>query len=156
MGDNKYAKYVLPAPIMQVPLPGYTQPSIYVHEGELPADVTFGFHYIKEPYSEGKPHTHPGHEFLFFVGGDPEDINSFDAEIQIALGDEGEVQTITAPSVVSIPPGLVHSPLTFKRLDKPVFFIEVSLMAEGKYVSTNQDGTDSPTFTPLPSPTETA
>jgi hypothetical protein len=79
---------------MKVPLPGYTKNSIYAHESELPADMTFGFHYIKKEYSEGKPHTHPGHEFLFFVGGDPEGISDFDAEVQMAPGEEGEVHML--------------------------------------------------------------
>jgi hypothetical protein len=50
-----------------------------------------------------------------------------------------EIQTITSPPVISLPPGLVHCPLSFKRAGKPVFFIEVSLMPKGKYVSIKKD-----------------
>ena len=138
MPEKRYAKYVLPAPIMRVKLkgeeaPGYNFPSVYAHNGELNADFTLGFHYKNEAYKEVYPHTHEGHEILCFVGGNPENIGEFDAEIEIELGEEGEVQTITSPSVVSLPPGLVHGPLTFKRVDKPVFFIEVTVLPKGKY-----------------------
>ena len=138
MAEKKYAKYVLPAPIMRVQLegsnaPGYNFPSIYAHNGELNSDHTLGFHYMTEPYTDVYPHTHKGHEILCFVGGDPTDINDFDAEIELMLGEEGEPQIITTPSVVSIPPGLIHGPLIFKRVDKPVFFLEVTLIPKGKY-----------------------
>lgn len=113
--------------------PGYNFPSIYAHNGELNSNHTLGFHYMTEPYKESFPHTHEGHEILCFVGGNPENINEFDAEIEILLGEEGEVHTITSPSVVSLPSGLIHGPLTFKRVDKPVFFIEVTLIPKGKY-----------------------
>ena len=138
MADKKYAKYVLPAPIMRVQhegqnAPGYNFASVYAHNGELDSDHTLGFHYITAPYSEVYPHTHEGHEILCFVGGNPENINEFDAEIELLLGEEGESHVITSPSVFSLPPGLVHGPLNFLRVDKPVFFLEVTLIPKGKY-----------------------
>ena len=141
MASNKYGKYVLPAPIMRPmkdgkPMPGYNFPSLYSHEGEINADFTLAFHYMTEPYKEVYPHTHEGHEVLCFIGSNPENLNEFDAEIILEMGEEGEPQTITTPSVVSIPPGLIHGPLTFKRVGKPVFFLEVTLLPKGKYVIT--------------------
>ena len=53
-------------------------------------------------------------------------IRDFDAEIEIVLGEEMEVQTITSTSVVTIPAGLLHCPLRFKRLGKPVIFLEIA------------------------------
>lgn len=138
MAEKKYGKYILPAPIMRVQhegknAPGYNFSSVFAHKGELNADHTLGFHYMDEPYEENYPHTHEGNEILCFVGGNPENLNEFDAEIEIALGEEGEVHRITSPSVVSIPPGLLHCPLVFKRVDKPIFFIDVTLLPKGKY-----------------------
>ena len=93
MAEKKYAKYVLPAPIMRVQMdgqnsPGYNFPSVYAHNGELNSDHTLGFHYMTEPYTDVYPHTHEGHEILCFIGGNPEDINDFDAEIELKLGEE--------------------------------------------------------------------
>ena len=139
MADKKYGKHVLPAPIMELQhegkaAPGYNFPSVFAHKGEMNTDFTLGFHYMNEPYKENYPHTHGGHEILCFVGGNPENMHDFDAEIEIMLGEEHEPQIITTPSVVSVPPGLVHGPLTFKRVTKPVFFIEVTMLPKGKYV----------------------
>lgn len=138
MPEKKYAKYVLPAPIMRVQhegknAPGYNFLSVYAHKGELDSDHSLGFHYITKPYSEVFPHTHEGQEILCFVGGDPENINDFDAEIELLLGEEGESHVITSPAVFSLPAGLIHGPLTFKRVTKPVFFLEVTLASKGKY-----------------------
>ena len=136
---GKYDKYVLPAPVMRLEhppgqlAPGYNFLSVFAHKGELNADFTLGFHYMNEPYKENYPHVHQGYEVLCFVGGNPENINDFDAEIEIKLGEEGEVHTITSPTVLSLPPGLVHGPLTFKRVTKPVFFIEVTGIPRGEY-----------------------
>jgi hypothetical protein len=128
---KKYAKYVMPAPIKQLGIAGYNWNSVYGHKGEIGADCTLCFHYITEPFEEGPPHKHDAHQIMCFVGSGLKDISKFDAEIEIALGEEGEIQTITKPSVVSIPPGMMHCPLRFKRLGQPVLFIEIVL--EGNY-----------------------
>ncbi|MFC1941929.1 hypothetical protein ACFLWU_01775 [Chloroflexota bacterium] len=126
MTEKKYSKHVTPAPISIPVHDGYTRNALYAHKGELNAGCTMGFHIITETFEEGPPHKHNAHQILAFLGSDLEDINNFDAEIEVALGDECEIQTITSPSVVSIPPGLSHCPLRFKRLGKPVIFLEVT------------------------------
>lgn len=135
---SKYAKYVLPAPIRNLAIPGYRWDSVYGHQRETGADCTLCFHYITDTFEEGPPHKHDAHQIMCFVGSDLENISDFDAEIEIALGDEGEIQTITKPSIVSIPPGLMHCPLRFKRLGKPVVFIEIVLA--GSYQRFAADG----------------
>jgi hypothetical protein len=139
MSEKQYSKHILPAPVLMVPpedganTDGYKYLSVFAHKGELNTNHTLGFHYMTEPYEDVYPHTHKGNEILCFVGGNPKNINDFDAEIEIALGEQGEIHTITSPSVVSIPGGLVHGPLRFKRVTKPVFSIEVTLVPEGNY-----------------------
>jgi len=73
------------------------------------------------------PHRHDFDEFLIFLSCNPADELDFDAEITLGLGPEGEVQTITAPTVVCLPEGLAHGPLTFKRVGKPVLFSHIYL-----------------------------
>jgi hypothetical protein len=118
---KKYAKCVMPTPIKHLGIAGHNWNSVYGHKGEIGANCT----YITELFEEGPPHKHDAHQIMCFVGSNLEDISEFDAEIEMALGDEGEIQTITAPSVVSIPPGMMHCPLRFNRLGQPVLFIEI-------------------------------
>jgi hypothetical protein len=142
MASKKYAKYFSAAPIMRHLFedgkirPGYIFPSVMAHKGETKANFTFSFNYMTEPYKEVYPHTHEGHEMLCFVGSNPKNLNEFDAEIELCMGQEAEPQIITSPTLISIPGGVIHGPLTFKRVGKPVFFMEVCLVPEGKYGKT--------------------
>jgi hypothetical protein len=140
VNERKYAKYILPAPIMRehggVLIPGYNYKSVYAHHGELNADITLGFHYMDQAYTELYPHSHPGHEIFCFVGSNPEDISDFDAEIELGLGEEPEYYLMDKPAVVSLPPGMVHGPLSFKRVGKPVFFLEVTHIVKGEHTRT--------------------
>jgi hypothetical protein len=127
MTENKYASHVVPVPIEKIPHDGYSWEGIYAHKGETQAPLTISFQYITDTFEEGPPHTHDAHQLLMFVGTNLEKMSDFDAEIEIALGDELEVQRITSPSIVSIPPGLQHCPLRFTRIGKPVLFFEFVL-----------------------------
>jgi hypothetical protein len=147
MAEKKYAKHVLPLPTRK---PGerkggpgpYDHEGIYAHKDHLGgAGCTLVFYYIDKPFEEGPPHRHDSHQLMLFCGSDPKNISDFDAEIEIGLGDEGEIQTITKPSVVSIPPGLTHCPLRFKRLTKPVLFFEIVLANQYQRVTTEGEKT---------------
>jgi hypothetical protein len=106
-------------------IPYYGGPSIVAHDGELDADVSIGYHCIAKKMSFDEPHSHPFPEMLCFFGGNPEDITDFGAEIEFTLG--GETHKITTPAVVSIPGGVEHCPIKFKKVTKPLMFLEVSL-----------------------------
>jgi hypothetical protein len=73
-----------------------------------------------------KPHIHDFDEFLCFMGSDPTS-HEFAAEVEISLGQEGEKQIINTPTVVCVPKGLVHCPLNFKKIDKPIIFVRIYL-----------------------------
>lgn len=136
---NKYGKYVVPAPIMIIPHDGYPWNMVYAHKGETQAPATLAFAYITEPFEEGPPHKHDAHQIMCFVGSNLKDISEFDATVEIALGDELEIQTITSPSIVSIPPMMMHCPLRFTRIGKPLLFIEIVLQnAYGRVVDPSQ------------------
>ena len=106
-------------------IPYYGGKSIVAHEGELDADCSIGYHCIAKKVSFDRPHSHDFPEMLCFIGGNPEDITDFGAEIEFTLG--GEKHLITTPAVVSIPGGVEHCPIVFKKVTKPLIFLEVSL-----------------------------
>lgn len=80
-----------------------------------------------------EPHKHDFHQILCFVGGDPNNIRDFGAEIEVYLGEEMEKHVITTNTAITIPPGLYHCPINFVKVDKPVVFLEVMLV--DKYTS---------------------
>jgi hypothetical protein len=78
----------------------------------------------------GEPHVHDFDEFLCFLSCDPANELDFEAEVELSLGQEGEKQIIKSPTVVCIPRGLIHCPLNFKTINKPVLFCHIYLTPE--------------------------
>jgi hypothetical protein len=97
-------------------------------------DTTFGFRYsyfTGPPFQFEEPHKHDYDQFLCFLGT-PENTREFDAEVEVSLGDEGEKYLVDKTTIVHIPAGLTHCPLNFKRVDKPVLLVNITLSP--KYV----------------------
>ncbi len=132
MKNSKYARYFLTEPeLINKPKIQLTNPSAYIDSlsqfGSL-ANLSMGWRYIKEPILFDRiPHSHDFDEFLCFLGGNLENIFDFDATIELSMGEESELCLIEQPTVVHIPAGLVHTPLTFKRITKPVLFHPIAL-----------------------------
>jgi hypothetical protein len=100
------------------------------------ANANFGWIYIVKPlFIDRVPHTHDGDEYLFFLGGQvPDSFSTFDAEIDFYFGEEQEKYVITEPTVVFIPKGLLHTPLNFRKINKPLLF--GMLLLSPKYTKT--------------------
>jgi mannose-6-phosphate isomerase-like protein (cupin superfamily) len=79
--------------------------------------------FVKPIQLEKEPHTHECDEYLMFLGGElPDLFSSFQAEIDLCMGEEEEKHLITKPTIIFIPKGMVHCPLNFRKIDKPVLF----------------------------------
>jgi len=125
MADKtKYGKCIHSGDLIKK-IPYYGGKSIVAHDGELDADCSIGYHCIAKPMSFDFPHAHKFPEMLCFIGGNPEDITDFGAEIEFTLG--GEKHVIKEPAVVSIPGGVKHCPIVFTKVTKPLVFLEISL-----------------------------
>lgn len=79
---------------------------------------------------EDTPHSHDFDQFLHFYGADASNVREFKAEVELYIGREGEKHIITATTIVHIPKGMIHCPLNFKRVDKPIIFMNVPLTPE--------------------------
>ena len=87
------------------------------------ATATIGWQVFTDPVCWESPHIHKYDEFLIFLGADLPDLcSSFDAEIDLWMGEEMEKHTITSTTVVFIPKGMQHAPLNFRKINKPVLF----------------------------------
>ena len=128
MAESKYGNLILTGLIRDIP--HYTGNSILAHDGELNTDCSMGYHCVSKPMAFDRPHAHDFAEMLCFIGGNPEDITDFGAEIEIWLGKEEEKQLINSSSVVYIPKGLVHRAVNFRKIDKPISFINIFLAPE--------------------------
>lgn len=80
----------------------------------------------KDPVFE--EHSHDEDELIGFFGSDPDDPYNLNAEIEVTI--DGEVHVLTKTTMIFIPAGLPHMPLSIKRVDKPIFHFSVVMGAE--------------------------
>jgi hypothetical protein len=83
----------------------------------------------KEP--TGESHVHDFPHLIGFIGGYPEDPQDLGGEISIWL--DGNKETITRNHLIFVPAGVVHGPILFSKITRPVFFITIAMT--GKYTS---------------------
>jgi hypothetical protein len=108
------------------PIPEVASPQTYFRGAPaIPgATASIGWQVFIKPFRlETIPHTHEVDEFLMFLGAELPDLcSNFDAEIDFWMGEELEKHTIKSTTVIFIPKGLLHCPLNFRIVNKPVLF----------------------------------
>ncbi len=124
--NKKYDNLIFIEPIVQ----GEFAPKIGLKDLEG-TKIRLAYNYISEPFLMiNKAHKHDDDQYLCFIGGDAKNIKDFQAEAELYLGDESEKYTINKTTIVYIPAGLVHCPLNFIRVDKPVVFMDIYIGKE--------------------------
>jgi hypothetical protein len=137
MIETRYGKYVIKAPIQPAKM-GPPLPSLRFSAVEHGVDANWSLVPVIGPrIMHEVPIKHDFPQFLFFLGSDPRNIGELGAEIEVTLGEEAERHTVTSPTVLHISPGLVHCPLNFKRVDKPVLHLDIYFSPEYIYTEVN-------------------
>ncbi|MGD0916994.1 MAG: hypothetical protein ABSB22_11110 [Thermodesulfobacteriota bacterium] len=126
MAESKYGKYVVEAPVTT----GQFGPlAEFIGEKHYGTEFSLLFAHITEPIlMEDAPHAHDFNMYLYFFGRD--NMAELDAEIEIGFGAEQETHTVTTPTSIYIPKGLIHCPLEFKRVGKPILFVHATIAAK--------------------------
>ena len=128
MSKSKYGKYVVRRPVA---IGGFGPELIYTGEKDYDSNFTIMFLRITAPtLMEEAAHSHDFDMYLYFLSFDPDNMGDLGAEIEIGLGEEQEIHLITTPTTVYIPSGMVHCPLEFKRVDKPILFVHCTLASK--------------------------
>ncbi len=142
MIPEKYAKYYKSKPVMDFTklYPELTSPSYHIHGREWNSGYRMDWFCVTEPFLMiNEPHTHDFDQFLAFQNADATKVNEFDAEVWLYLGPEGEQEklVITETCFVHVPAGMVHTPLEFRIIRKPIVFMDIALTTE--YVRKPED-----------------
>jgi hypothetical protein len=144
MAEIKYEKYFLKEPWGKPHQPDPQAP-VYIGIGQSAPvkgwdePLTQVLRPIYKPFKMiGKGHKHTCAEFLYFIGGNPMDFKDFGAEVELEMGEEGEKHFINTTTWVYIPAGLLHCPLIFQKVDKPIMFGHI--MFAPTYDSTSMTG----------------
>jgi hypothetical protein len=130
MAGNRYDKYFVKDPVVTRGgfFPVIVANGAKDYEG---SEFSLRVHYIAEPGILVKePHSHDFEQFFFFFGADLANITEFQAEVELSLGEEVEKHIINTPTTVHVPIGMVHGPLNFKKVVKPIIFIDALLSAQ--------------------------
>jgi hypothetical protein len=125
MDKTKYGKHIKSGLLKDIA--HYTGHSLLAHNGELDSECSIGYHCIAKPITFDFSHSHDFTELLCFIGGNPLDITDLGVDVEVCLGEEHEKHIIKGPTIVSIPKGLVHCPITITNVTKPMIFLEISL-----------------------------
>jgi hypothetical protein len=127
MVETKYSKYLLAEPGLRRKAfnPKIVKPKAVLQSGTHfnAGNITICWECVSQPMvMDPIPHSHDYDEYLSWMGGNAEDVFDFDAEIDIFLGEEGEKHIINKSTVLYLPAGLVHCPINYKRIGKPILF----------------------------------
>lgn len=88
------------------------------------------FTHVSVPFEmKEEPHKHDFAEVFVFVPCTA-DLNAYDAESELYLGENGEKMTIRETCAVHIPAGLTHCPIIHKRVGMPFFFVNCPITKE--------------------------
>jgi len=71
-----------------------------------------------------EPHHHEFDEVIGFISTNPDNPSDLDARMEIILGDE--THFLTKSCLVHVPAGMKHCPLTFREVNRPVFFFTLA------------------------------
>ena len=133
MADSKYGKYIL-----RQTKPGATG------SGALPVSLEgvkdwagiqhrMTWNHVVQPIVlEKEPHSHDFEEFLCFLGCDPTNSFDFGGEVELTLGQEEEKHLIDHTAIVCVPKGVVHGPINFRKVTKPILFCDIYMAPEHK------------------------
>ena len=129
MAETKYGKYIVRGTKEKNPSdkPGVRTRMLETEDWVIDAPH-LNWKYVSKPAMViEKPLSHDFDEFLVFTGTNPAEPDEFDAEVEVAMGKEGEMSTIKTPSIICLPKGMVYGPVNFTKVSKPVIFCTISL-----------------------------
>jgi hypothetical protein len=138
MDKSKYGKYIVTELKSNIDEASWTNAGVVQAAGKgrggrvlfLDSEVIPGAFYvetawsvprgpIKEPKSVAEPHKHDYDEVLAMFGTDLDNPYELNGEVEFWLGDEKHI--LTKSCIIFIPKGLMHCPLIYRRIDKPIF-----------------------------------
>ncbi len=136
MIKKEYSNLVKPLLVKQPPAGIYPEPQVWMEAKDLEGfNAHFSFDFIKKPaifHPVDGMVVHPYDELLVFAGFQDQNILRLDAEISVLLGEEREEYVFSKPSVVVIPKGTPHGPVTVRRVDRPIAYYTIGLAPEYK------------------------
>ncbi len=136
MAKKEYGHLVKPMLVRSAPDGLYDEPRVWMEAKDLEGfNAHFSFGFVTKPTVfhpvEGAV-VHPYDEILVFGGFANNDIMHLGAEISVELGEERERHVFDRPSLVLIPRGTPHGPVTVNKVSTPFIHYSIGLAPEYK------------------------
>ena len=97
----------------------------------LPLNFTMGLYNKTGQWYPGKgAQIHSYDECMIFFGHNTDNLSYLGADISIEIGKEHEKHTFNVPTVVSLPKGTPHFPITCNKIERPYNVMQVGLSAK--------------------------
>ncbi len=126
MAKSKFEQYIVTDLLRKSQHEKIIVPTVNFNGETCGANFSFRWSYLNAPFQMiNEPHEHDFDQVLGFLGGNPQDIGDFRAEVEFWM--DGEKQVITSPTFIRVPKGVSHGPLNFKRIDLPIMFLDMPL-----------------------------
>jgi len=119
------------------------------HNLEEGVNFQIRFTHVSVPF-DGREvaHKHDFDEVFLFIPC-TEDLDAYDAETELYLGEEGEKYIIDKTCAVRVPAGLMHCPIKHKRVGTPFFFVNCPLTHEySAFIDGKKERASIPNFNP--------
>jgi mannose-6-phosphate isomerase-like protein (cupin superfamily) len=127
---------------------GHRHPEVVFPGLHITSDQDFGNHEFSINWSPitmpfemvSENHAHDFDQFLFFTGGDGQNMPDLGGIVELTLSKDGkklEKFTITEATCVFIPAGMYHCPLKFVKINdpkKPIIFSNLYFTANYKKI----------------------
>jgi hypothetical protein len=142
MANNKYSKYVITQPKFVTELAhhdltkisGFTFPDeVYLDKDILKEanhwlDITWIWDKTTPQELPGL-HSHKFDEIVLLVGSNAKNLRDLGGEVDwgMGAGKDAETYHLTSTTVIYVPQGLMHGPLVFKRVDRPILNIAIGI-----------------------------
>ena len=88
------------------------------------------------PLLKHEEHSHDFDEIIGFLGSDPENPYELGGEIEVGIN--GELHRLTKSSIIFLPAGIKHLPLSLLRVDRPILHFSVCMSPVYANTRTNE------------------
>ncbi len=108
----------------------YAQRLLWMDENVVPGAFQMNLTWYRSapemrPLYKHDEHYHDFDELIGFLGSNPDDPYDLGGEIEVGL--DGELHRLTKSSIIFIPGGMKHLPLSIIRLDRPILHFSISM-----------------------------
>lgn len=89
------------------------------------------------PLYKHDEHSHDFDELIGFIGSNPEDPEDLGGVIEVGIN--GEMHRLTKSSIIFMPAGMKHLPLSIISLERPILHFSISMNPEYAYKPTDEN-----------------